>query len=156
MNNQISTEEAITRLQYLCSRAEKCEKDILDKLKKWNYNGDPLYIIGVLKKDNFLNEERFVGAFINDKIKYSKWGKKKVSYELKMRGIDTNLIENGLGKIPEDAYSQIVEDSLLKKNRSIKETDPFKREKKLLSFGYQRGFEFDIMDSIINKILNQT
>ena len=154
MAKLISEEEALSRLRYLCSKSEKCVQDLRDKLKSWNYNGNPEKIIDLLKEDNFIDEQRFCEAYVRDKIKFSGWGKIKVRYYLKSKRIPENLIDNVLKQISEVEYKDILIKELKKKSKSIKEHDKYKHKQKLLNFAAQRGYETDFIYNIVDKIVD--
>lgn len=149
----ISDTEALERLRHLCSRGEKSPKEIEDKLRLWEYEGDYLYIIGVLTEENFMNEERFATSYVNDKVKYSKWGKVKIRFHLKNKGISNDVIDKYLGGFPEEDYASIMQSEMLKKNKALVEEDPYKRKQKLLAFGQQRGFEIDKLIRLVEDLM---
>jgi regulatory protein len=69
-----------------CSRRELCCDDIRNKLQIWGIeNNDASKIIGILEKENFVNESRYAAAFVRDKFKYNKWGKVKIAAHLKSK-----------------------------------------------------------------------
>ncbi|MBN1115564.1 MAG: RecX family transcriptional regulator [Bacteroidales bacterium] len=144
--------EALSRLQDLCSKSERCEKDILDKLRAWNFQGDARPIIDSLKQDKFIDEERYTRAFVNDKIKFSAWGKNKILFTLKSKGIKEAIVKSYLGDYPIEDYIKRVEHEIIKKNRDIREENPYKRKQKLLAFAFQRGYENEIVYDFIDSI----
>lgn len=146
---KISKAEALQRLQNICSHAEKSEFEIRNKLIDWGLEGEAITIIEQLKKNGFLNQNRFVHAFIHDKINFNKWGKVKVRYQLRGYQISDDIIEKALSEFDEDAYFEMVNSELKKKRKSIKEKNHFRIKAKLFAFGNQRGYE----SSIINKFL---
>ena len=146
--------EAIERLRYLCSKSERCIKDIRGKLKEWNFDGNQDEIIQNLLSDDFINEQRYASAVVNDKIKFSKWGKAKVTYFLKEKGISNDIIMEALQNIIDADYEEIVTKELEKKNKSLKVTDSYQKKQKLLSFAYQRGYDIELTNKIIG-ILNR-
>ncbi len=152
MRKPDSETDILNRLRQICSKSEKSPKDIQDKLKQWNSECDPLYIIGVLKKEGFLDESRYTMAYVNDKIKFARWGKIKIRYHLKFKSISEGIIDHNLNSFPFDEYRKIIEGEIRKKNSALKESDPFKRKQKLLSFGNQRGFECELLLEIIESL----
>lgn len=147
------TKIVLDRLRAICSKSEKSPKDIADKLRAWDYKEDIEAIITILKEENFLNEERFASAFVNDKIKFSKWGKIKVRHHLKYKGISANIIETSLQNYPIENYLSIIENEIQKKAKSLKETDEFKRKQKLIAFGAQRGYENNLIYQVLDKLM---
>jgi regulatory protein len=152
MRENPSDIEILERLRYLCSKSEKCKRDIADKLRSWNFEGDGDKIAEKLQSEGFINEERYALSVVNDKIRFSKWGKAKVRYFLKGKGIDESIIENALENFNID-YEGIVEKELGKKLKSIKEPDKFKKMQKLLSFAFQRGYDSELARKISERLI---
>lgn len=152
MNPQQSEKEILEKLRYLCGRSEKCAHDIFEKLRSWGFDGNSTTIIETLTKEGFINEERYAFSVTNDKIKFSKWGKLKVRYFLKGKGISEEIIGRALDAI-DDSYEDLILKELGKKNKSIKETDKLRRKQKLLSFAFQRGYDSDLVYKIVDKLI---
>jgi regulatory protein len=144
----------LERLRNICSKSEKCRRDITEKLKQWNFAGDADEIISILTMEGFLDEKRFTHSFVNDKIRFSKWGKNKVRFLLKQKGIQSEFIQQSLDEVPEEEYSDMIEKELIRKSKAIKKGTPYEKKGKLYAFALQRGYDSDITMSLIQKILN--
>ena len=59
-------------------------------------------IINHLIDDDYLNEVRFTKSFIQGKLRIKKWGRIKLNYELKMRGVKKFIIDEEINKIKEE------------------------------------------------------
>lgn len=153
MIKQITKQEALNRLQQLCSKTEKCRYDINQKLKQWKFQGDAHEIIRSLEEDNFINEERYAYAYTKDKIKFSSWGKNKVKYYLKGKGIPEVSILKALNEFPENEYQKIIEREINKKYKSLKKGNKYNDKQKILAFSAQRGYETDLTVKIVDKLL---
>ena len=141
----------------LCSKMEKCRFDIHRKLQQWQI-GKAVQdeIIERLEDLNFINEERFVKAFVRQKLQINKWGKLKIKQALFVKHLPDNLVNKYLEEIQKPGYISILENILLKKNNSIKETEKYERKVKLVRYGTSHGFEYDLVieqtENILNKI----
>jgi len=107
-----------------------------------------------LKEENFLDDERFIRSFVADKFKFNKWGKVKIRYYLKMKGLPGDLIENGLDSIDEDLYKQLLIKIMKEKARTIKKKEKFERMGQLIRFAQGRGFEPEIIHRHLNEIIS--
>jgi regulatory protein len=154
MKNNPSEIGILERLRYLCSKSEKCVKDIHDKLKSWNYEGNYDKIAEKLITEGFINEERYAFSVANDKVKFSKWGKAKVKYFLKGKGIGEEIINRAIENLSDDDYENLVLKELTKKLKSIKETDKYKRKQKLISFAFQRGYDNDLIYKLAERLIS--
>ena len=148
---KISETEALSRLMELCSRSEKSSFEIRQKLKQWGLESKADSIITKLKKENFIDDTRFVKAFSHDKFLVNKWGKIKIKYLLRSHRIPECIIDEGISYIDEDEYLKMIEEEMAKKNKSLKISNRFKRKTKLYAFGSQRGYESEFIQAFFNK-----
>jgi len=132
----------LAKASRLCARNEKCEQDLRSKLFQWGIseeNGEK--IIEELKKSAFINHQRYAQSFARDKLRFNHWGKKKISYALRGKGIEEHHIQEALEQIPQQQYDNILREELDKKDLSIKTADSGERKNKLARFLLQKGFE---------------
>jgi regulatory protein len=142
-NPSINLQNALTRLMELCSKQEKSIAEIKKKLASWGLESGSEKIIEELRKNNFINEERFTHAFINDKLKFNKWGKIKIGFLLQQHQIGEAVIQKKLGEIDENEYFFMISAELKKKHLSLKKLSGYPLKAKLYAFGQQRGYETD-------------
>ncbi|QQS52373.1 MAG: RecX family transcriptional regulator [Bacteroidota bacterium] len=150
VRKQINSDEALEKLKYLCSKAEKCLLDIKTRLDEWDLSGEFDNISQILTSEKYIDEARYTQAFVNDKIRQGKWGKHKIRYLLKRKGIAPKSIETCLVSFPAKEYKTLVIRELQKKNNTIKETNPYKRYQKLSAFAAQRGYETEFLREILD------
>lgn len=141
MKKQITTDEATLKLADLCARSEQCPADLMAKMLRWGLTkADATQIIDYLTDNNFVNEERFARAFVNDKVRYSRWGLLKVRHALAMKRIPADVIRAAIESVDRQLYfdnARFVADRLL---RDTDLTDPKSRDsfcRKMASRGYE-------------------
>jgi regulatory protein len=147
----ISQQEALARLMDTCSRAEKSPFEIEKKLVQWGLEAHTSTIIDRLKKERFLDEERFAKAFARDKSKLNKWGKIKIRFALNAHKISSEDIKNALEQIEPEFYSRMIDDELNKKLKSLKTKNMWERKAKLYAFGNQRGYETEEINRYLSE-----
>lgn len=150
-NAVISEKEALMQLQKMCSAKEYCEFDIIQKLKRWKVSKQT-NIIKLLVDEDFVNEKRYANAFVNDKWRFSKWGKYKILYALRGKGISDENIQSALLEIDSVRYKEMVISELLKKSKSLEKDEVLTRKHKLYRFAQQRGYEQEIVIEHLNTI----
>ncbi|MDO5572185.1 MAG: regulatory protein RecX [Bacteroidales bacterium] len=135
--------QALNRAAAFCSKSEHCISEVNKKLKDWGISKeDSETIISRLLKEKFIDEERFTRSFVNDKYKYSKWGKTKISYSLKLKNISAELISSIIDEIiPDENYSDSLLNLLQKKVKSVKADSKIEISSKLFRFAASRGYE---------------
>lgn len=143
--------ELLEKARSICAMRETCAQVIEKKLVSWKEPETEPYI-KVLIKENYINHERYVSAFVKDKFNLEKWGKQKIAVALKMKNIDEKLIQKGLSAIDDQVYNQVLNELLTRKKSTIKDRSVVKVKSKLFRFAASRGFEYDLIYSQINSL----
>lgn len=123
----------------------KTEKQLRDYLKKKEYNPATIdNVIDKLKEYDYLNDENFAKAFI---LTYSKkYGKLKLKSQLKMKGIKDSIIDSILEDVQSDSIDLVAKKYM--KNKDV----TYENLQKLMRFLYSRGYEFDDINSCVNRL----
>jgi regulatory protein len=87
---------------------------------------------------------------VKDKIRYNKWGRRKVQQALWMKHIDDDIQQTVLDEIDDDEYLSVLKPLLKQKSKSIKAESDYERNQKLMRFALGRGFTFDIIKQCID------
>ncbi len=152
---QITYQEALSRTTRYCSLSEKCEQDVRKKLVAWQLSTENIEkIIAYLKEEKYLNEMRFAGFFVQDKHRFAKWGKSKIIFALKNKGISPGVINEAVKNIDSENYSEQLKTLLTSKLKSIKYKDNYDAKAKLYRFGISKGFENELILKTIEEILS--
>jgi recX family len=147
-------EIAMKRAASFCAESERNVAEVERKLRKWGVDDDDIdSIIDRLKSDDFLNEERYCRAYINDRFRLNHWGKVKIRYELGKRDVDRQYIDAALADIYDDEYIEVLKEVVEAKRRTLKETDTYSASAKILRYALTRGFESDIVSKILKDVL---
>ena len=148
-----TVEEALTKLQRYCAYQDRCHKEVAQKLKDMQMIPQASeQIIMTLIEENFLNEERFAMAFVRGKFKIKKWGRRRLTSELKQRNISKFLINQALGQISDVEYQTVFEALAYKKANSLKGVSVLKKKKKLADYLLYRGWEPYLVYEKINQL----
>jgi len=147
-------DEAKKKLEYYCAYQERCHKEVTQKLKDMYMIPEAIDVIIVhLLQHNFLNEERFAKTFVSGKFKIKKWGKHRLTSELKRKGIGKVNINQALSEIEKAEYIEVFNDLAEKKVFLIKETNKFKKKKKLVDYLLYRGWESYLVYDKVNELI---
>lgn len=146
MKKEMTEQEAYLQLAALCAQAEHCQQEMRDKMRRWGLDETVQNrIIDRLIKERYVDDERYARAFVKDKIRYNKWGRRKVQQALWMKRIDADVQQQVLDEIDEKEYLDILRPLLKQKRKSIKAESDYELNQKLLRFALSRGFGFDII-----------
>ena len=144
-------EMALQRLSALCASAEHCEYEMNEKMRKWEVEeSDCERIMEYLRKAKFVDDERYARAFVKDKIKYNKWGRRKVEQGLWAKHIAEDIRQRVLDEVDESQYKSVLTDLLKSKRRSIKAANDYEMNRKLIKFALSRGFDYSIVRHCID------
>ncbi|NDW08786.1 regulatory protein RecX [Dysgonomonas sp. 520] len=154
---KLTESNALARVAAYCSKAERCEYDVRKKLLGWELTEEEQQrIIERLRKEKFLDERRFVQSFVKDKIRFNKWGKAKISFELRKKKIPADIINECLGELDESELDESLRKILETKNKSIKAQNDYERKTKLIRFALSRGFSMDQVLKTLTGIIGNT
>jgi regulatory protein len=146
--------QALPKLKQYCAYQERCHSEVKEKLYSYGvYNNDAEEIISKLIEEDYLNEERFAIHFAGGRFRIKQWGKVKIKYELKQKGVSEYCIKTALKNINADDYEKLLQKLLEQKIKTLKsEKNIFIKKRKLQDFLLQRGFENDLVREAVNKI----
>lgn len=138
--------EALLRLQKICSQQEKCLFDINRKLMEWKIPvNQAKSILEKLLDDNFVDELRYSKSFVRDKFRLNEWGRIKLEYALRQKKINEKIIQDALAEIDETTYHDLVVELLRKKSKTLKDKDINIIKAKLIRFVQSKGFEYNVI-----------
>mgnify|MGYP001201033789 FL=1 len=139
---EITETEALSRVAALCSTAEHCRAEVVEKLQRWSIAYDAIdRIVSRLEQEQYIDEERFCRAFISDKYRFAKWGKMKIGQALQLKKIAPIVYRPLLNEIDEEEYLSILRGLLTAKRKSVHADTEYEQNGKLIRFALSRGFE---------------
>lgn len=139
----------------LCSRSEQCSFDIAAKLRRAGLNTSQSdEIIRFLIENRFISDERFARQFASYKTRYSGWGRYKIIQALKVKRIDSKLIEMAIAAIDPVDYQEALQKALNAKAKSLnlsRKEDAVKLYRHLLGRGYESSLIVPAVKDLIKK-----
>jgi len=153
-SRELIVKEAYAKMAQLCSRSEQCSADIRKKIVAYEIMDELVEeIISKLKVEKFLDDERYVKAYVSDKFRLNKWGKIKMRYYLKAKGLQENVIEKALLEIKEDQYKKVLISTLKEKAKTVKSENKFEKIGQIIRFAQSRGFEPEIIHRYLGEVV---
>lgn len=151
----MTPETALNRAAALCARSEQAASDVRGKLLRWGLTPQQAQeVIDRLIDGGYLDDERYARAFVNDKFKFNGWGRIKIAYQLRAKGISQDCIDDALTLIGQDAYEQSLQQLLTAKASTLRDKEPQQARAALLRFATGRGYEpalcYRMTDNIIH------
>ena len=146
MKKETTEQEAYLQLAALCAQAEHCQQDMRDKMRRWEMAPEAQErVIARLVKERYIDDERYARAFVKDKIRYNKWGRRKVQQGLWMKHIDDDIQQRVLDEVDDEEYLAVLKPLLAQKRKSTKAQNDYELNQKLVRFAFGRGFTYDII-----------
>ena len=131
----------VEKIQSYCLYQERCVKEVKNKLFSFKVNSKLAEkIIQTLIDNDYLNEERFSEMFVRGKLRIKKWGRIKLKYELRSKGINIHIINDNIQKINEEDYLNYFNEFSTNKIKFLKGTKDQKKRSFINYFTY-RGWE---------------
>jgi regulatory protein len=153
MTNHEKINVFLNRARNWCSRRELCISDIKSRLLKFDMMESEMQtIIDILVSEKYIDESRYVNAFVHDKINFQKWGIQKIKQALYYKGISRNEIDEVLENINKEEYLEKFLPVALNRKKTIKGLDDFEKNQKLIRFLLSKGINMDDVFRILEKI----
>ena len=143
--------EAYLALAALCAQAEHCQYEMLEKMRRWELGDETqARVMQRLVSERYVDDERYARAFVKDKVRYNKWGRRKVEQALWQKHIAEDIRQRTLDEVDEEEYLAVLRPLLKQKRKSIKASNDYELNQKLARFAVSRGFTFDIISQCIH------
>ena len=142
----------LEKMRSYCMYQERCIQEVKKKLSHLQVvPKTKLKIINHLIDDDYLNEVRFATSFIQGKLRIKKWGRIKLNYELKMRGVKKFIIDEEINKISKRDYYDYFNEFSINKIKTLKGSKEQKKRSFINYFTY-RGWENNLIYEKLNEI----
>jgi len=135
----------IEKIQSYCLYQDRCVMEVKNKLYSFKVSSQLVEnIVEYLIDNDFLNEERYTKIFIQGKLRIKKWGRIKLKYELRSKGIDIKTINEHINQINEEDYMNYFNEFSTSKIKFLKGTKDQKKRSFINYFTY-RGWENNLI-----------
>lgn len=144
----MSYDRALAKAMRYCSFQERCQFDLTNRFIAWNVKKEEFdKILDVLIEDDFLNEVRYVEAFVRGKFKMKKWGKNKIKMGLIAKRVynESQFDQVFNEEIDKEEYLKTIVELIEKKSYLVDESDEFKKRDKLYRYMLGKGYESELV-----------
>jgi len=155
---QMDFQKIKSKLESFCAYQERSLYEVEKKLNTLtSISEDKKRIISHLNQNNFLNQSRFIEAYVSGKINLKRWGKQKIRLGLIQHKIPKTDVDQAMNNISEKTYQNNLLILAQRKALSIKKEDDFYLKKaKLMRFLYSKGYTSNDWEEIdFNKLFSR-
>ena len=119
---------------------------MLEKMRRWGLDEAAAERVATrLVSERYVDDERYARAFVRDKLRYQKWGRRKIEQGLWQKHIADDIRQRVLNNVDDEEYLSVLRPLLKQKRKGIKASSDYELNQKLLRFALSRGFTFDII-----------
>ena len=150
----IGTEKAFQKIKHYCAYQERSHHEVKEKLYSFGlYKQEVETLLSQVIEEGYLNEERYANAFAGGKFRMKQWGKVKIKYELKQKGVSEYNIRKALAGISHDDYMETLAKLFAAKLKTLRgEKNIFIKKRKLQNYLMQKGFEPSVISQLLKDL----
>lgn len=150
-------EQALVALMRLCARAEKSQEDARRLMRGWGLaERDAEGVLAKLVRDRFIDDARYAGAFVREKLRLSGWGGYKIRTALQRKRIDRALIDAALAEADRSGMDERLRRQLERKARTAKYTTQYELKTKLIRYGLSLGYDYETVVEAASGLVTDT
>ena len=150
-------EQALAALMRLCARAEKSQDDARRLMRGWGLaEREGEQVLARLVRDRFIDDARYAGAFVREKLRLSGWGEYKIRTALQRKRIDRALIDAALAEADRPAMGERLRRQLERKARTAKYSTQYELKTKLIRYGLSLGYDYETVVEAASGLVTDT
>ena len=150
-------EQALAALMRLCARAEKSQEDARRLMRGWGLaERDAEGVLAKLVRDRFIDDARYAGAFVREKLRLSGWGEYKIRTALQRKGVSKERIDAALSQADRSGMGERLAQQLERKARTVKYTTQYELKTKLIRYGLSLGYDYEAVMDAASAMVRET
>lgn len=143
---EMTEREVLQKLSALCAQAEHCSHEMTEKMRRWGIDDAvQARVMARLIEEKYVDDERYCRLYVREKIKFNKWGRRKVEQGLMAKRIDQAIARQVLDEVDDADYIEVLRPLIKSKRRQLKPMSDYETTAKLMRFALSRGFTIDII-----------
>ena len=147
----ITEQEALLKLSALCARAEHSSGEMLEKMRRWQLSEDARErVLDRLIDEKFVDDERFARLFVREKIRFDRWGRRKIEQALYQKGVASDISHRVLDEVDDETYVAELKKLIAAKRRSVQAESDYEMRAKLTKYALGRGFDYNVIRQCID------
>ena len=153
MQQRLTKEQAWQKIKHYCAYQERSHSEVKQKLYGFGlYKSEVEELLAKAIEEDYLNEERFAELFAGGKFRMKHWGKVKIVYELRQKGVSSYNINKALKAIPDTDYTSTLRKLTEQKWKQLQDEHYLTRQAKTMSYLLQKGYESSLIQQTIKAL----
>lgn len=147
----MKSKDILPRIYKYCAYQDRSRQEIVEKLISLEvFESEIPDILEELRQERMWDEARYAQSFTRGKFTVKKWGRTKIRFELKKKGVPVNLIEAAFNsEIEEEIYLETLQSIAEKKKKQWAAKPPFEAKQKVIRYLQQRGYEWELIMQVL-------
>ena len=139
---ELTPGEALNKAAAYCTLCERCVSEVTAKLTAWGVpHCEQEKIIERLIEEKFIDEARYCRAFVNDKVRFNRWGRIKIRAALSEKRLPRELMNEAMDNIDEEQYRASLAEVIAAKRKELKGKNDHAAQQKIIRHAASRGYE---------------
>ena len=119
---------------------------MLEKMRRWQLSEDVRErVLDRLIDEKFVDDERFARLFVREKIRFDRWGRRKIEQALYQKGVASDISRRVLDEVDDEAYVAELKKLIAAKRRSVQAESDYEMRAKLTKYALGRGFDYNVI-----------
>lgn len=141
-------EYALSLLDYRAKTRKELERKMLQK----GYAEDVVATVLTRFEDiDLINDERFAADWVTSKLTYRPMGRTRLQWDLRRKGVAPEIVDEALEQVDEEKELEMALDLAGRKLGGAMPKDPDVK-RKLVGFLQRRGFRWDIISRVLERL----
>jgi len=148
--------KARERALNLLSYRARSRKELARRLSRAGYDEDVVEeTLSRLEDRGLVDDAQFSQSWVNSRISVKGLGKTRVRWELRQRGVASEVVEEALSSVDPDEERELASDAA--RRRWEKDSDPDLRAKRrrVASYLQRQGFEWPLVSEVMEKLVQE-
>ena len=139
---ELTPAEALNKAAAYCTLCERCVSEVAAKLTAWGIApAEQQKIVQRLQQEKFIDEARYCRAFVNDKVRFNRWGRIKIAAALREKKVPREFMNEAIENIDEEQYRASLAEVIALKRKELKGKDDHAAQQKIIRHAASRGYE---------------
>ncbi|HBF8584315.1 TPA: recombination regulator RecX [Clostridioides difficile] len=138
----------------ILSHSDQSEKKLKEKLSSEFDENIIERVIDFLKSYNLVNDSVLAQKIVNTNVNLNKCGKNRIKQNLYNKGINRSTINEAVSELDKDTEFENAMYLAKKRYERVKKEDKKKIYQKISQHLSYKGFDYDIIKRVLNKLLN--